>query len=86
MSKKLPAPQLYDLDRGIGESIDVASQHAKIVNELLVVADRAREGFGDCDRIGSGARFFDTGEERSDVKRWRQENPGNVGVNLRNLE
>jgi len=38
---------LYDLDKDVSESVDVASQHPEIVEQLLEVAAQAREELGD---------------------------------------
>ena len=38
---------LYDLDADPGETIDVAAEHPKVVERLLVAAERFRKEFGD---------------------------------------
>lgn len=47
---------LYDLDADIGESTDVASQHADVVARLQAVAAEARADLGDGGKPGPGVR------------------------------
>jgi hypothetical protein len=51
--------QLYDLEADIEERYDLAEQHPQIVERLTRLIDKAREGLGDHETVGSGARFFD---------------------------
>ncbi len=67
-------PLLYDLDRDISETTNVAEANPEVVKQLLAIAEKARTEIGDYNRIGSGARFFDKGARRPDVKKWIQQN------------
>jgi hypothetical protein len=51
----------------------VAEANPKVVKQLLSIAEKARVDIGDYNRIGSGARFFDKGARRPDVKKWIQQ-------------
>jgi len=62
--------ELYDLETDIGESQNVAAEHPDVVKRLMGVVEEARRDLGDYDRIGRGARFFDSGPRRPDVARW----------------
>ncbi|MBS0208594.1 MAG: sulfatase [Planctomycetes bacterium] len=55
---KIESPELYDLENDLGETKNVASEHADIVQRLLAVAEQAREDLGDAltKRIGNGVR------------------------------
>ena len=61
--------ELYDLESDIGETTDVAKANPEIVEALLKQVENARSDIGDYNRVGKGARFFDDGPRRSDVKR-----------------
>jgi arylsulfatase A len=51
------APQkLYDLDKDIGETTDVSSDHPDVVKRLLALAEKARSELGDVDKPGKGQR------------------------------
>ena len=52
----------------------MAQANPKAVKQLLAIAEKARTEIGDYNRIGSGARFFDKGVHRPDVKKWIQKN------------
>jgi arylsulfatase len=67
-------PLLYNLDRDISETTNVAEANPKVVKQLLAIAEKARTEIGDYNRIGSRARFFDKGARRPDVKKWIQQN------------
>ena len=56
--RKLESPELYDLDRDIGEATNVAGQSPEIVKRLEALAEQAREELGDSltKRTGSGVR------------------------------
>ena len=56
--RKIEKAELYDLNADIGEAVDVASQHADIVQRLEALAASAREELGDSltNRIGKGVR------------------------------
>jgi len=62
--------QLYDLKNDRGETQDVVAEHPEIVARLKDLTERGREDIGDYNRIGSGARFFDNGEKRSESRAW----------------
>ena len=48
--------QLYDLDKDLGETTDVSSDHPDVVKRLLALADKARSELGDVDKPGKGQR------------------------------
>jgi len=66
-------PLLYNLENDISETTNVAQANPKVVKQLLAIANKARTEIGDYNRIGSGARFFDKGAHRPDVKKWIQQ-------------
>jgi arylsulfatase A-like enzyme len=70
------AVQLYDLENDIAETTNVAGQHPEIVERLTQQIEIARMELGDCDRIGSGARFFDEGVIRPDIQVYKEWNAG----------
>jgi len=49
-------PELYDLENDISEKNDVSDKHPEIVQQLLKLAEQAREDIGDLDRKGKNAR------------------------------
>ena len=61
--------QLFDLKNDISETTNVAQQHPEVVKRLMAKIEKAREELGDADRIGKGARFFDTEPKRPDIKK-----------------
>ena len=65
-------PLLYDLEGDVSETTNVAQANPKVAKQLLAIAEKARTEIGDYNRIGSGARFFDEGVHRPDVKKWIQ--------------
>ena len=48
--------QLFDLDKDVGESTDVSSDHPEVVKRLLALAEKARTELGDVGRHGKGQR------------------------------
>ena len=66
-------PLLYDLEGDVSETTNVAQANPKVAKQLLAIAEKARTEIGDYNRIGSGARFFDEGVHRPDVKKWIQQ-------------
>ena len=50
---------LYDLEKDIGETTNVAAEHPEVLARLRQLAHEARMDLGDYDHTGSGARFFD---------------------------
>ena len=54
-----PEPFLVDLDKDIGETTNVASNHPEVTRKLLALAESMREDLGDFDRVGKNMRFFD---------------------------
>ena len=62
--------QLFDLKNDISESTNVAQKHPEIVARLMKMIESAREELGDCDRIGTGARFFDPEPKRPDIRKY----------------
>jgi arylsulfatase A-like enzyme len=63
----LVEPLLFDLETDIGERNDVAAKNPQIVSRLLAFAGKARADIGDFNRIGAGARFFDSEPRRPDI-------------------
>ena len=63
--------QLYDLKNDISETTNVAKQHPEIVERLMGLIESARREIGDCDRIGKGARFFDSAPKRPDINKYK---------------
>jgi arylsulfatase len=59
MIDEVPEVQLFDLANDIREQTNVADQHPEVVGRMQELVETAREELGDCDRVGSGARFFD---------------------------
>jgi hypothetical protein len=57
--------QLFDLQADIGETKNLAKEHPDVVGRLMKLIENAREDIGDYDRIGKGARFFDSEPKRS---------------------
>jgi arylsulfatase A-like enzyme len=57
-TRQIEEPELYDLERDVSETSNVAEQHPDIVTRLLAAADKARGELGDSltGRKGSGAR------------------------------
>lgn len=47
---------LFDLEKDVGETTNVADQHPDVVERLKKLADRARQDLGDGDKPGSGVR------------------------------
>ena len=52
-------PQLYHLIDDPGEQNDLAKEYPRVVEQLLVEAEKARQDIGDYDRIGKNMRFYD---------------------------
>ena len=65
--------RLYNLKTDVGETTDVLQQHPRVVEELLALAETARDDIGDYDRVGKGARFFDPQPKRPDIKGHKQQ-------------
>jgi arylsulfatase len=63
--------QLFDLGNDVGETTNVAERHPEIVARLMKLIEAARIELGDCDRIGSGARFFDPEPKRPDIEKYK---------------
>ncbi len=63
---------LYNLESDIGETTNVAAEHADVVERLTALADVAREELGDYDRMGSGVRFFEDGPRWPRRQEWMQ--------------
>ena len=52
-------PFLVDLEKDIGEVVDVSKQYPEIAERLLALAESMRHDIGDFDRVGKNMRFFD---------------------------
>lgn len=50
------AAALYDLEKDLGETTNVAPKHPDVVRRLTSLAEKAREDLGDVDRSGKGQR------------------------------
>jgi arylsulfatase A-like enzyme len=48
--------ELYDLEKDIGETTDVADRYPQVVAHLQALAEQAREDLGDMEREGTGVR------------------------------
>jgi arylsulfatase len=70
-------PLLFDLENDVGEQNNVASAHPDTVQQLLQLAEKARQDIGDYNRIGKNARFYDPQPPRPDIHKWQ--NLGNSG-------
>jgi len=60
--------QLFDLDRDISETTNVADQHPDVVRRLKRLLETAREDLGERHLLGSGQRFFDETPRRPDIE------------------
>lgn len=65
-------PELYDLEMDWNESRDLAQLRGDIVERMTNHAERVRSELGDFDRVGSGARFHESGPRRPDMDAWRR--------------
>ncbi|MBK1875886.1 sulfatase family protein [Pelagicoccus mobilis] len=63
--------ELYDLESDIGETTNVASMYPEVVDRLLRQVESARSELGDCDRIGSAARFYDSAPKRPGILEYK---------------
>ena len=72
MIDAVAAPELYDLSLDWEESRNVAAQNPSIVQRLMRVVAGVRSELGDYDTTGSGARFFDEGDHRPDMRAWEE--------------
>jgi len=62
---------LFDLEKDLSETTDVAAANPDVVSKLLNLAERARADIGDFNRVGKGARFFDSTPKRPDIRALR---------------
>jgi len=62
--------QLFDLKNDSSETTNVAEKHPEIVKRLMALIESGRQELGDCDRIGKGARFFDSEPKRPDIQKY----------------
>ena len=72
MIDAVPEPELYDLELDWNESRNLAELREDIVGRLLQLVEEVRAELGDYDRVGSGARFHDSGPRRPDMDAWRR--------------
>ena len=63
-SDTVDKPMLFNLKSDVREQNDLSSERPDLVAKLLAEAERAREQFGDYNRIGTSSRFFDPGPKR----------------------
>tara|TARA_B110000438_G_C15734360_1_gene615653 strand:- start:211 stop:1278 length:1068 start_codon:yes stop_codon:yes gene_type:complete len=64
MTDAVEEVQLFDLQTDIGETKNLAKEHPAVVGRLMKLIGNARKDIGDYDRIGMGARFFDSDPKR----------------------
>ncbi len=65
--------ELYDMDNDMAEQFDVAAENPDVVADMLKEVEKARKELGDYNIIGDGARFFEEGERRTEIKdAWKQ--------------
>ncbi|SHG17940.1 Arylsulfatase A [Arenibacter palladensis] len=77
------AMELYNLKNDVGERRDVAQDHPDIVQRLYELITNARSEIGDYNIIGQGARFYDNGERRPDVKNWQSKSIDSIDRNIK---
>ncbi len=71
MIDRVPETALYDLDTDIGETTNVAAEHAEVVARLESLIGEARAELGDWDQLGKGARFFDPDPRLTEKERFQ---------------
>lgn len=71
MIDEVPEVQLFNLEDDIGETANVVDKHPEIVKRLMASIESVREELGDCDRIGTGARFFDSEPKRPGIQKYK---------------
>jgi arylsulfatase A-like enzyme len=72
MIDEVKTVELYDLDKDIGETTNVAAQHPEVVDRFMKEIERVRVELGDAGTIGSGARFFDNGKKRPGIAKYKK--------------
>jgi arylsulfatase len=72
MIDEVPEKQLFDLSKDLGEFTNLAQQYPEVVAELMKHVERARRDLGDCNRVGTGARFFDEGTARPGIRQYQK--------------
>lgn len=65
MVDAVPETALYDLSKDIGETTNIASDHADVVEKMSGLIEEGRQEIGDWDQVGSGARYYDEGPKLS---------------------
>ena len=63
----LPKPILFNLDKDIAETTDLASENPDVVLHLSKLLEEGRNDIGDYNLIGKNARFFDPEPRRADI-------------------
>ena len=66
-SDTVDKPMLFNLKSDVREQNDLSSERPDLVAKMLAEAERAREQFGDYNRIGTSSRFFDPGPKRPNI-------------------
>ena len=61
---------LFNLETDIGETSNVADQNPEVVEQLTLLANKARSELGDYDRMGTGVRFFEEGPKWPRRQKW----------------
>jgi len=67
---EIKTPMLFDLEKDISETTDVAAANPKVVARLLALVAKGRADIGDYNVIGKGARFYDAQPRRPDIGAW----------------
>jgi arylsulfatase A-like enzyme len=61
---RVEKPMLFNLKLDASEQNDLANERPDLVAKMLLEVEKAREEFGDYNRIGTASRFFDLGPKR----------------------
>ena len=77
--------QLFNLKNDKEEQYNIANQHPEKVKELMILIEEGRQELGDHDRIGKGARFFDSDPKTERIDTYNNWNNRNRIVSNRRL-
>lgn len=65
--------ELYNMETDKEELVDVAAENPAVVEDMLKEVEKARKELGDYNIVGEGARFFEDGPRRTEIKdAWKQ--------------